>query len=201
MNSENNTTEDIDLEKKRDERCFPIAMNIFKELPLGLMVDDVKQKELQLKSLSAMLSADLNVSIEVSYVSQVILGVIAGLNATIQTCGLLNDEERYDSIAREILEIVAGEISNITLGKVTPEDVTRDFVGVKDKLISLFKRENLSQIEVKYVMDNVFTKYTVLNNAVQNSITDSTRRMESKILGIDDMSDLTLKKLNEELLK
>lgn len=189
---------DENLEKIRDEKCFPLARNIFKELPAGLLASD--QKPLQLKCLSAMLSTDLNVAQEVSYVSQLILGIISGLNATVQTCGLENDDDRYKRIAQEILKIVSGEVDKITLGKVTPESTAKDFSVIKEKLSQLFVFEALSQIEVKYIMDGIFDAYTILNNAVQSSITNSTERMECKILGLEFMSDLTLKKLNDVLI-
>lgn len=191
----------IDLEKLRDDKCFPIVQASFKEFPSTLLVEGEKQKELQLKMLSLMLHADLNIAEEVSYVSQSILGVIAGLNRTIQECEMIpTDDERYTAIGNKILEIVASDIGLITLGKVTPEESTNDFSLVKMKLNALFAEEKLTKLEVKYIMDSIFEQYTNLNNAISSSITSSTERMESKILGIESMSDLTLGKLNETLI-
>lgn len=194
--------EKLDLDKVRDDICFPIVRNIFKEFPDGLIVDDEMQKQLQLKALSAMLSADLNIVQEVAYVPQLMLGILAGLNLTVQLTNPVNDEERYQEIARKMLKFIVEDIDNIPLGTVTPEEIAKAFQGVKLKLDKLFfEEENLSRIEVKYVMDLIFTHFNTFNNEISSSITKSTEKMEAKILGIESMSDLTLKKLNEELIK
>ncbi len=199
----NNTQEKAkdDLEKIRDERCFPIVRSVFEEFPSGLVVDPKDQKELQLKCLSAMLAADLNIAIEVSYVPQVILGVLSALNKTMNECGRVNDEERYRGIAEECLQIVADQMESIKLGSVTQEDTEKDFAPIKVKLMALFEVEKLSEMEVKYVIQKILEKFTDFHNAISNSISSSTARMEAKILGIDTMSDLGLKKLNEVLIQ
>lgn len=197
--SDTDTTKD--LENIRDEKCFPLIEAIFKEFPNGLIVEPDKAKELQMKCLSVMLDADLNVGQEVSYVSQLILGVLSGLNQTVQLCELSNDDEHYHVIARDMLQIIVDEFKGITLGSVTPDITVKDFSGAKEKLMDLFQKERLSQLEVKYIMEIIFNNFTTLNNALSSSITNSTERMEAKILGIESMADLTLKKLNEELIK
>lgn len=189
-----------ELEVARDERCFPIARAVFKELPEGLIADTEGQKALQLKTLSAMLAADLNVAMEVSYVFQLLLGILSGLNRTVQETERVNDDVKYDAIAEEVLKIVADEVDALQLGSVTPEKSAEDFKEVKLKLMKLFQDENLSLMEVKYVMQKVFESFTTFNNAVQSSIENSTKRMETKILGIDSMDELSLKKLNDVLL-
>ena len=190
----------MNLEKLRDEKCFPLVKNIFKEFPTGLIVPDEQQKELQLKCLSAMLAEDLNIGQEVSYVFQSLLNIFSGLNATIQSLELVNDDEKYDGITRKVLEIVAGEIESIHPDS-KPDEMLKDFSGVKNKLLKLFGDEKLSKMEVKYVMDNVFEKFSTLQNVVTSSIASSTEKMECSILGIDSMVDLSLKKLNDTLIK
>ena len=187
------------LEKVRDDKCFPLVKNIVKELPYGLIVPDEKQKELQLKCLSGMLAKDLNISQEVSYIFQTLLSVFSGVNTTIQGLELTNDDEKYDVLSRKVLQIIADEIDTIGLD-AKPEDMIKDFSGVKDKLLKLFSDESLSRMEVKYIMDNIFEKFTTLHNAVTTSLEKSTEKMECKILGIDTMGDLTLKKLNDVLI-
>ena len=190
----------MNLEKLRDEKCFPLVKNIFKEFPTGLIVPDEQQKELQLKCLSAMLAEDLNIGQEVSYVFQSLLNIFSGLNATIQSLELVNDDEKYDGITRKVLEIVAGEIESIHPDS-KPDEMLKDFSGVKNKLLKLFGDEKLSKMEVKYVMDNVFEKFSTLQNVVTSSIASSTEKMECSILKIESMSDLSLKKLNDTLIK
>lgn len=200
MSTEENKTEDLD--KLRDDKCFPVARSIIKEFPNGLIPPKGKdQKPFQLKCLSLMLNFDLNVSQEVSYVSQVILGVLAGLNKTVQETGMMEpDDERYIAITNKMFVIIGEEVDKITLGKVTPEDTTKDFSVIKDKFNALFAEEKLTRLEVKYIMDSIFEGYTGFNNAIQLLIANATERMEAKILGIESMSDLTLKKIDETLI-
>lgn len=191
----------VNLEKVRDEKCFPIARAIFKEFPTGLIPDAGKNnKALQLSALSVMLDADLNIAEEVSYVNQLLLGVLSGLNKTVQNTGNENADDIYYGIARNILKIVADHIDTVSLDKVTPEVTEKDFADIRIKLVELFEEHNLSQLEVKYITDKIFTEFTNFHNALSASITSSTERMECKILGIEFMSDLNMKKLNDVLL-
>lgn len=192
--------EEKDLEKLRDERCFPVAKAIFKEFPEGLIVEPEEQKELQLKALSAMLAADLNVAQDVSFVFQLLLGLLAGINASLQSCDLVNDEVKYEFLAQDILKIVSEALENFKLD-ATADEMVKQFESVKPKLVKLFQDGEYSSMEVKYAMQKVFENFTSFNNAVQSSIENSTQRMETKILGIESMADLTLKKLNDVLLK
>lgn len=200
MLNENGETENDQLERLRDERCFPIVRALVKEFPEGLVVDPEDQKKLQLQSLSLMLAADLNVAQEVSYVSQLTLGVLSGLNAAIQTAGLENDEVKYEFLAGDVLKILADHIDTMKLD-AGPEESIKEFAKIQEKLIALFKENELSLMEAKYIIQKILESFTTLNNAVSSSIENSTKRMEEKILGIESMGDLTLQKLNDVLVK
>src|ERR1035437_1758224 len=183
----------VDLEKERDVKCTTIARDILKEFSTTPMGVEEKHKILALKILSLMLNADLNITSEVSYVPQLLLGVFAGLNQTIQGSKILeNDDARYDRITNQILTLVSN--ANVRMGKLTPEEVTTDFVTVKEELDKLFATEKLTRLEVKYLLDNLFESFTSINNLLSHSIESSTERMECKILGIESMTDLSLKK-------
>ena len=188
----------VDLEKERDIKCTAIARDILKEFSTTPINVEENHKILALKILSLMLNADLNITSEVSYVPQLLLGVLSGLNQTIQGCKILeNDDARYDRITNQIITLVSN--ANIRMGKLTPEEVTTDFVTVKEELDKLFATEKLTRLEVKYLIDNLFESFTSINNLLSRSIESSTERMECKILGIESMGDLKLQKLDSVL--
>lgn len=189
-----------DLEALRDEKVFPIVRALMTEMGSDLVNAEDNHTPLTLKALSLMLDADLNVAQEVSYVPQIILGALAGLNRTLQECEANEvDDVRMSEIANKILAIVAE--ANVTLGEVTPEVSIAEFAPVKEKINDLFIIEDLSRLEVKYITDKIFNSFSVFNNLIQSSITNATERMEVKILGIETLGDLTLKKLNDVLVE
>lgn len=191
--------EKIDLEKVRDEKCIPVAKAILGEMVTDLVNKDKDSKPLALKALSVMLSEDLNIDTEVSYVPQLLLRTLSEMNTTFQTCDVIQpDDEGYALIANRILKIVND--ANISMDKdVTPESITKEFEVVKEKLNDLFKQEGITKLELDYIKDMIFDAFTNFNNTLQNSIAMATEKAESKALGIETMSDLTLKKLDKFL--
>ena len=183
-----------DLEKKRDELCAPLAQVFMTEMGNELNTSSDNYDGLTMKALSLMLSKDLNVETEVSYVPQLVLKGLSELNATLQSCDIIPaDDERYGSIANKILAIVAE--ANIDWANVD----TKQFDPIKEKLNQLFSDENLTQIELRYIKDMIFDNFTEFNNKLSYSIEMATRKAECKALGIETMSDLSLKKLDEFL--
>lgn len=191
-----------DLEALRDEKCVPVARNI-----LGIMATDLIPKDandvvdyrpVALKVLTEFFTADLVIATEASYVPQLLLGVLSGLNQTAQMCDTLPiDDVRYGGISRKILEIVA--TTNVRMTDVTKEMMEEDFAPVKEQLNKLFAEEKLNRLELKYVMDNIFDSFTALNNLVSQSLESSSARAEAKLFGIDSMDELTVRKLDEVL--
>ncbi len=168
----------MDLEKLRDEKCTPIATAILGEMSKELNTSTDNQNGLTMKALSLMLSHDLNIETEVSYVPQIILKEISEINAKLQESTAIEaDDQKYGIIANKILEIGAD----------------------LDKLNQLFKEENLTKIELRYIKDMIFDNFTELNNKIQNSIVMATEKAESKALGVETMADLSLKRLDEFL--
>jgi hypothetical protein len=197
----NDTT--LDLDKVRDEKCIPIAREVMKDIATTLLPEDanvlIDYNPIILKVLQRNLDNDLNIKIETPYVFQLILGALAGLNKTVQECTAVPiDDIRYGKIGNKILSILAE--SNIRLGNVTPEEVDADFADVKVKINELFSEEKLSMMEVKYIMDNIFEAFKVMNAGFNQSLENSVERAEAKLLGIEFMSDLTMKKLNDVLV-
>lgn len=196
---------EVDLDALRDEKCIPVAKEILGFLATDLIPlnpnEPVNYKPLALKIIGEFFKADLVISTEVSYVPQVILGVLSGLNTTVQQCDLEpSDIARYDAIAKKILAIVF--TASIRMGRDANADTHKeDFVPVKEQLNALFKEEKVTMFELKYIMDTIFSSFTALNNIVSSSIEASSARAEAKLFGVESMDELTIKKLDEVLTK
>jgi len=192
---------DKDLEKIRDDRCVPIAREILKEMAGGLVASNagtVNYDELVLKSLSLFLKSDLNITTETPYITQLLLGVFAGLNRTIHECTILPvDDARYSVIANKILSIVSD--GNVRLGAVTPEQSIEDFTIIKVKLNELFAEEKLNLLEIKYIMDNMFDAFKDFSGEYAKSVESSVKRAELKLFGVENMDEISIKKLDEIL--
>lgn len=191
-----------DLDALRDEKCFPVARTMFADIATDMVPEDANEKidynPIVIKLLSHSFEADLNLTTENPYVIQLMLGVLSGLNGTVQECDILPiDDVRFGRISRSILQIVSE--ANVTLGTVTPEQTKADFAPVKEKLNTLFAEEKLTWLEVKYIMDAMFEAFTAVNTAFSSSIETSLQKTEEKILGVEHMSDITMKKLDAVL--
>jgi hypothetical protein len=133
------------------------------------------------------------------YLFQLILGVVQNLNSTILQCATVPiDDVRYGRIAKQILDIVA--TANITLGGMTPEQVTIEFAPIQEQLNALFAEEKLSWMELKYVMETVLTALKTVEQIFAVNIDRSLQRAEAKAIGVADMSDITMSKLHDYLL-
>lgn len=191
-----------DLEKLRDEKCIPLARLILADMAELLMPEDANEKvdynPIVLKTLARTLEADTNISKENTYLFQLILGVFSGLNVTVQSATTLPiDDVRYGAIAKQILKIVSE--ANVTMGSVTKEDTERDFAPVKEKIDALFLAEKMSLLEVKYVMDNIFTSFSTFTDLFNRNVESSSQKAEAKMFGVESMYDLSMKRLDEVL--
>jgi len=193
-------------EELRDEKCIPVARGIFVDMATDLTEASAKGDftPMMLKVMARALDADLNVTMENSYVFQLLLGVCSGLNATVQACETTPiDDVRYDGIIKKILSIIA--TSNVPMvaadpkAKPDPVKLETDFAGVKEQLNALFKENNLSRIEVNYIMEKLFSSFQAVQNAFMNVVAQYGEKATAKLLGLEFSSDLTMKKLNEVL--
>lgn len=198
MTEENN----MDLERVRDDRCIPVARAILSDMASDLIPLDANEKidynPVVLKMLQRAYDADLNIQIENSYVLQLILGLLSGLNMVVQKCNILPiDEVRYGNIARQILHIISE--ANLPMGNSTPEKTLEDFAGVKEKINSIFAEEKLTLLELKYVMDNIFDSFKTVTSLFNVNIERSSEKAEAKLFKVEAMSDVTMKKLDDVL--
>src|ERR1035437_4700271 len=197
----------MDLEQLRNDKCIPLARAILGDIALeegGMIPQDANDKidynPIVMKMLQKSLNADTNIATENSYVIQLILGVFAGLNKTVQQCNTVPiDDVRYRKITRQILQILVDAGEGIRMGSVKPEETDADFVPVKEKLNVLFTEEKLSMLEVKYIMDNIFDSFTTITNLFNSSVEVQAGKAEAKLFGIQDMGDLSMKILDEKL--
>lgn len=193
--------QEVNLEKQRDERCIPIAYLIMEEMANNLMPDgsDLQQIDVRsvvLKGLEYFLAADLNISQEASYIPQLILAALSGLNSTVQACDAIQpDDVRYAGIAKKILHILSDAKVPLVVAKDAKE-LDPAYEVVKTKINELFAEEKLTSLEVKYVMDGIFNSFTAVNNLMSSSLEASSERAEARLFGVDSMSDLTMSKLD-----
>lgn len=203
MSEETKKIEEQNVEKIRDERCIPIAQNILSKMAGGLIsadADKVNYDDLVLKSLGLFLDADLNVTTETPYVTQLLLGAFAGLNRTIHECTIIPvDDARYAAIGNKILGILSD--ANIRMGNVTLEQSQEDFAGIKEKLNVLFAEEKLNLLEIKFIMDNMFDAFKDFSGEYAKSIESSIKRAETKLFGVQTMDEIGMKKLDEILMQ
>lgn len=196
------TTTTEDLEKLRDEKCEPIARAMFSTIASDMFSTESNQVELVKKLLTMSLNEDLNITTEVSYIFQLMLGALSGLNKTMSQIvqeSFPTDNERYGKIATQIMTMVSD--ANVRLTNVKPEDVANDFSDVKTRILELCKAEGLSGIEIKYIIQElIFAEFTSVNNLYSSSLEASSEKAEAKLFGIGSMSELTLRRLNEVLL-
>lgn len=195
-------TDTQDLDKVRDEKCIPIAREILKDMTTDLVGENevADFKPLILKTLKRTLDADLNIAMEVPYLFQLILGVLSGLNGAVHKSSPVKiDDVRYASIVRRLLTMVSD--ANIKMGAVTPEESAKEFEPLVSKFNDLFSAENLSFVEIKYVMDSIFDSFKSATDLFNKSLEESSQKAEAKLFGVDTMSDLTMGKLNSVLIE
>lgn len=184
-----------DLEKLRDEKVFPVARGVFDDMVECLIPEDANDKvdwnPIVLKMLDRSLKADLNMTTETTYMFQLVLGILSGLNTAVQGATTVPiDDVRYGAIGKKILAITAKH--NVRMTNVMPEESAADFAPVREEINALFAAEQLSMLEVKYVMDSIFEAFKSVERLYLVNLEQSTKRAEAKLFGVDDMTDLTV---------
>lgn len=191
-----------DYEKERDERVIPVARGVLTDMAVDLIPQDGAEANygpVVMKIMKRALAADLNLTTDNPYIFQLLLGLISGLNAAVIQCATIPiDDARYGRIAKQILDIIA--TSDISLGNIAPEQTTKEFEPVKDRLNALFAAEKLNWMEVKYVMDSVISAFKEMEQTFSLNIDRSLQRAEAKAMGVEHMSDVTMVKLNDFLV-
>jgi hypothetical protein len=187
-----------DLDAQRDVKCVPIARAILNDLAVGLFPENgtMDYPALTKQGLERLLEADANVTMEVPYVYQLMLAGLTGLHVAIQAAEPAPmDDARYSRIARQLISILA--TANITLTAKTPDEA--EYAPVKEQVATLIASEKLTRIEVSYIVDNLFAAFNTAQNYAQMTLEQAMKKAEEKLFAIDDMTSLTMKKLDEVL--
>lgn len=192
-----------DLDEARDEKCMPIARAILSDMVAELLPEDLNSKvdfhPITLKILQKYLDADLNMTTDTPYIPQLILGALSGLNGAANGAEMKPvDDVRYGTITRRILKVLYD--ANLPMTNIKKEEMDTVYAPLRVELSKIFLEESMTVIEVKYVMDNIFMAFNTLTNMLQVSLEESSKRAEAKLFGISDITDLTMKKLQEVLL-
>lgn len=190
-------TTDKTLEEARDEKCIPVARAILADLPADMLGQD--GTSLALKMLTHALETDMNILTDVSYLPQLLLGALSGLNAAVQAATKAPiDEDRYKGVAQKMLQMLSD--ANLTLGDVTAEQAVIDQAPLVEDLSLLFSSEKLNPLEVKYVMDSVFEAFASVSNMFSDSLSKSVDKATAKVFGLESSKDLSTGKVQEVLL-
>lgn len=190
------------LDQLRDEKCIPVAKGVLSDMAETMIPVDaskvVDYNPVLTKVLERSLEADLNIEMENPYIFQLLLGVFASLNKVAQTCVVIPmDDIRFGKIQKKILEIVVS--ANVRMGEVSEEEKDADFVPVKEQLDALFAEEKVTISELKYIMDNILESFKDVQMIFAANVEQSTSRAIAKAFKLEDITELSMKKLNNVL--
>lgn len=193
----------MDLEEVRDRRVLPVVKGVLADMAGDMASVDVTANTdftaLLIKILHRALDADLNLTTENPYVFQLVLDTYSAFSTVIQGCDIKSvDDARFAKIGKEFMAILSSV--DMPLGKsAKKEDQAKAMEAAKPQIEALCAAEGLTWLEVKYITEGLFRSLKSVEQLFTSNVTRSLERMEAKILGIDDMSDLTMKKLDETL--
>lgn len=208
MADENNTTaQDAvpspiqpDLDQLRDDRVIPVARETLKIMAGQTGTDDKDSYVAALTDiLRVSLAADLNLTMENPYIFQLTLGVYAAFQNVAQQVPMAESQDpRYAKIGREMMGLLVS--ANVPMGmNVKQEEQEKALEGIKPQLEALYLRENLSNLEVGHILEGIFRAFKTMEQGFSGNVERSVKRLEMKILQLQDMDDLTMSRLNEVL--
>lgn len=191
------------LEQQRDLRVVPVAQSTIEVIAGQNTAVDVNDRSeftnVILSILQKSLDADLNIVTDVPYIFQLILSVYSAFNTVALAAKKPDvDMARFSKIAHEMMGLLASAKAPMGDG-VKPEDQVTALEGIKPQLEELFSRENITQLELSYILESLMHTLKVTNDSFQQQIQRSVDRAEAKVWRLDDFSDLTLKKLDKVL--
>ncbi len=203
MEGTNTVPPEVDLETLRDARVVPVAQAVLVDMAGEIASTDVNADtdftSVLVKVIQHALAADLNLTTENPYLFQLILGAYGAFSTVVQKCKVADAQDlRYGNIGREMMGLLAG--ANVPMGtKITSDEQIKALEVIQPQLEAVFARENLTWLEVKYILEGLFRSLKATEQLYTNNIGRSVDRMECKILGIEDKTDLSMKKLDATL--
>lgn len=192
-----------DLDKERDDRVIPVAQGVIEDLAGQTASLDINDKSeftnVIIKILNRSLDADLNLVTDNPYVWQLIIGAFGAFTQVVMDSKMADSQDaRYSKIAHEIMSLLAG--AKVPMGmNVKTQDQVDALQSIKPQLEEIFAREMLTRLEVTHILEGLMNAMKVTNQVFENNVRNAVDRMEAKILQIDDMSDLTMRKLDTTL--
>lgn len=193
----------VDLEADRDARVAPVAQGVLEDIATETTIASADNKTdftgIISKLVNRTLDADLNLTTENPYIFQLVLGTYGALSNVIQSSKMVAiDDLRFSRIGAQILTLLAN--AKVPMGtKVKTEDQIAALQAIVPDLEAIWAAENLTWLEIKHILEGVFRSLKALESNFSTNIDAAVKIMECKILGIADMSDLTMKKLDETL--
>lgn len=193
----------VDLEALRDEKVIPVVRGVLTDMAGEIASTEINANtdftSLLTKVLQRGLNADLNLTTENPYVFQLVLSVYGAFSSVVQGCKVADTpDERYGSIGRELLTLMAS-VEVPLGGKTTPDAQATALKVLQPQIEEIFARENLTWLEVKYIMEGLFRSLKATEQLYSSNVERCLKTMEAKILGIEDMTDLSMKKLDQTL--
>lgn len=192
-----------DLEQLRDDRTVPVAIGVIADIANDESMMNIKDQAdftgVLMSILKRALDADLNLTTDNPYIFQLVLGAYGAFSSVIQKAKMPDaDDERFAKISQKLLKLLVA--ANIPMGRnVTPQDQEKAAESIQPQLEEIFASENLTWIEVKYIMEGLFRTLKGVESLYQRNVDMSLQRMEAKILGVESMTDVTMQKLDETL--
>lgn len=192
-----------DLEKLRDERVVPVARGVLADfvesIPSTKSGAQTDFTALIVKVLQRGLDADLNLTTENPYVFQLVLSAIASFNTVLQKSKMSPiDDERYTRIAHELLALLV--TAEVPMGMAAKPDVQEAaLASIQPAIEEIFARENLNSLELSYILEGVMRALKTTEQLFSGNVQRGVERMEAKILGIEAMTDLSMRTLDKTL--
>lgn len=192
-----------DLDAERDIRVIPVAQGVLKDLAGQSAALDINDRSeftnVIAKIVNRFIDADLNVTMDNPYVWQLIISIFAAFMQVVMESKMAEpQDERYSKIAHEMMALIAGVTVPIGMG-VKTEDQVAALQSIKPQLEEIFAREMLTRLEVMHIMEGLMNAMKVTNQTVERHVQDGVERMEAKILKLNDLSELTMGKLDTTL--
>lgn len=192
-----------DLEALRDQRVVPVVRGMLEDLAASMPTVDINPNSdftsVLINVLQRTLEADLNLTTENPYIFQLGLGVFSAFNDIVMECKKADSQDdRYARVARRMMELLVG--ANVPMGMaVKPDEQKQALQVIKPQLEEIFLAENLTSLEVSYILEGILRSYKTIEQLFSGNVDRSVNRMEAKILGLDDITDLSMKMLDATL--
>lgn len=192
-----------DLEAARDARVIPVTQGVLEDIAGLNAISDMKDKSeftnLVINVIKRALDADLNVASDNPYVFQLALGAFGAFNQFVMSCKMAESQDvRYSTIAHELMSLFVG--AKVPMGmNVKTEEQVAALEPIRSQIEEIFARESLTNLEVSFILEGLLNALKITHQTFSDHIQQATDRMESKILQLEYVSDLSMRKLDDTI--